>query len=851
LQQARKWRAVDCKLSIMKLRSMVFVPYLLLSAASLQVALAQPRAPGAIADTIRSGGGSGIRSRDVSNMRNDDAEDLVEDIPDVLPRNVVVKDGVGYNSDNSTNAGPNIGTNADATSDRPGSRPGVEPGVEHKCLKLDPYTGIGKEKISNFNFPDADIVEIAETLGRITCLNFIFDKDVKGRISIVNNSKITVGDAWKAFLTALDVNGFTIIPSGQFLRISRQRDAKDKQLKMYSEDSPNTDLFITRVLSLKYISAEEVARTLRNFMPVNSRIIAYEQTNTLIITDTGANVKKLSDMIDLLDVARYDETFEVIRIKHASAQEIATLLDQMLPSGPAGGGGAPGAVPGLPRMNTGFSSALSGVRKTKEGGVISKVIPDARTNSLIVSANEQGLAQVRALVSKLDRKISNNTGGGRVNVIYLQYADAESVANTLTNLASGGGARAQAPGQPAPGSGAPTAALFEGNVRVSPDKATNSLVITGSQSDFVTMNQVIAKLDVPRDQVYVEAIIMELTADRNLEVGTSIAAPNVPATFTPNNDLGSFLVNPLSIPGLALGFQAGGGARSFTIPGTNNQITVKSVQGLIKALQTNSNANVLATPQLLTLDNQEASIEIGENIPIPTQTTAPNSGIVAQSVTYQKVALNLKLKPQINKASDFVKLDIDQKLEDISNRAPPKGVADLAFSTSSRAAKTTVVVQDGDTAVIGGLVRDRVTETATKIPLLGDIPLLGWLFRSKTSTSLKQNLLVFITPQIVKQYEKVRGILDQKIRQRDEFIERSMGGEDPLQQYKHDMIRSLPPVSTLRERAKKAQALETIGNPEVADDDSDENGALDVSKVSGPKKDGQQGGVVPNPNIKP
>lgn len=686
--------------------------------------------------------------------------------------------------------------------------PGAAPMPVKKCLKLDPESGYGPDIIANFNFPDADVVEIAETLGRITCLNFIFDKDVRGRISIVNNAKITVGDAWKGFLTALDMNGFSIIPSGKFLRIARQRDAKDKQIKTYAGDhTPNTDEYITRILPLKHIDAEEAARTLRNFMPPNTRILAYEQTNTLIITDTGSNVRKLEEMVSHLDVERFDEKITVISLNYASASEIAKMIESLIS---AGGSSMPiGSPTGFPRM--------SGVKKTKEGGTISKVIPDDRTNALIVSANEQGLSEVRSLVSKLDTKVSVNPHGSRVRVVYLQYADAEQVTQTLTNLIAGPAA-AKTPGTPG-GAPAVSGQIFEGTIKVSADKATNALVITGSQSDYQVMSQIISKLDVPRDQVYVEAIIMEIALDKQFQLGTSVASPSSGLGFFPNQDLGQFIQNPFSISGLALGFQSGQ-RQTLTIPGTNQNVTVSSITGLIHALQQNSNSNILATPQLLTLDNQEAMIEIAENIPVPTSTAIQGAG-VATSITREKVALSLKIKPQINKASDFVKLDIDQKLEDISPRTPPKGVADLAFSTSSRSSKTTVVVQDKDTVVFGGLVRDNVKETANKVPLLGDIPVLGWLFRSTTTAATKQNLLVFITPQIIKQYQNMRRVLDQKIRQRDEFIERNNGGLDPFLDQKRDMIKSLPPLATLKgtgrvESSADGETPATIAVPSVA-----------------------------------
>ncbi|MBI2606253.1 MAG: type II secretion system secretin GspD [Deltaproteobacteria bacterium] len=700
------------------------------------------------------------------------------------------------------------GTSVGATSLAGGANTKITPGGKGpNCLRLDPDTGYGPDIVTNFDFPDADIVEIAKTLGRLTCVNFMFDKDVRGKISIVSNSPITVGDAWKAFLTSMDVNGFSLIPSGKYYRIARQRDAKDKQIKTYSgEASPDNDMYITRVIPLKYISAEEVSRVFRNFMPPNTRIISYDQTNTIIITDTGSNIKKVTDMLDVLDVETYDEKLDVIRIKYASAQDISKLIDQLLPGGGAGGGAPAGAVP---RFRGGFAA-----RRTKEGGAISHIIPDDRTNSVIVSANQKGQEQVRQLIQKLDRKVSASAGGSKIHVIYLQFADAEQVSQTINNLASGAGPRPASPG----GASAPTA-LFEGAIKIAADKPTNSLVITGSPSDFQTVARVISKLDVPRDQVYVEAIIMEMTVDKTFELGTSLASPTNGVGFLPTGDLGSFLVNPLSVNGLVMGFSGGKSSKTFTLPGSTQSVTVSSITGLIKALQTNSNANVLSTPQLLTLDNQEATIEVAETIPVPVVTAVGASGTTQQSVTREKIALNLTIKPQINKISSFVKLDINQKLEDISNRTPPKAVADQALGTLSRTSKTTVVVQDGDTVALGGLVRDKVLENAVKVPLLGDIPVIGWLFRSKTTNTAKQNLISFITPRIVKQYQQIRKVLDRKIRERDEFIEKNLGGEDEFQEQKMRMIKDLPALSELKEGGRVESGDIETAEAEVEEDD--------------------------------
>ena len=694
-----------------------------------------------------------------------------------------------------------------------GSQNGVVSSRTVSPLNIDSETGEGsKETVTDFNFPDADILDIAKTLGKLTGKNFILDKDVKGRISIVTNSPVTIGDAWRAFLTALDMNGFAMIPSGKYIRIARQRDARDKQLKTFTgEYAPDTDALITRLFPLKYLSAEEVARNFRSFMPANSRIIPYEQTNTVIVTDTGSNISKLSKLLEILDVEGYDAGIEVIPVRYASAVELSKLIDTLIPgtstSSAAGGGGGAGR----------FSGSKFAARRTKEGGIINTIIADERTNTLIIHANTKGAGQVRELVSKLDQKVSANRGGGKVHVVYLQFAKAEDISNTLNNLSQAAGGRGSM-GSSGPGGGTGSnpvqGNLFEGAIRVSADKSTNSLVITASPTDFDTVQRVINKLDIPRDQVFAEVVIMEVALNRDFTYSSNIINPAGPVNFVTNSDLTSFLTDPISQRGAIISF-ADSATKTFNIGGA--EVAVPNLAGLIKALQTTSNGNVLATPQIMTLDNEEATFETAEKIPVPSVTAI--QGSVQQSVTKENVSLTITIKPQINKMSNFVKLDIQAKLADISSRELPAQVRDLAFATLDRTAKTSIVVADRDTVVMGGLMRDNQSEVISKVPLLGDIPLLGWLFKSKRTESRKTNMLIFITPQIVRQYEKVRAILDQKLRERDEFLDQGTGGIDENRKYRDKLIKNLPDMNQIL--SEKPQNVQSIDEPTPKQDEEE------------------------------
>lgn len=671
-------------------------------------------------------------------------------------------------------------------------------------IEVNNETGDGsKELVTDFNFPDADILDIAKTLGKLTGKNFILDKDVKGRITIVSNSSITVGDAWRAFLTALDINGFALIPSGKYIRIARQRDARDKQLKTYSgEFSPDTDALITRVFQLKYIDSEEVARTFRSFMPANSRIIPYDQTNTVIVTDTGSNISKLAKMLELLDVEGYDLSIEVIPVKFASASELSKLIDQLIPGTGGASAGAPGGGPRFGGMGGRFNA-----RRTKEGGVINTIIGDERTNTLIVNANVKGVDQVKELVARLDQKLPAQTGGGKVHVMYLQFADAEAIANTLNNLSSSGPRPSAIPIGGGTGINPVSQNLFEGSIKVAADKATNSLVITASPSDFVTVQRVVGKLDIPRDEVFVEVVLLEVSMSKTFDYSASIGSPTSGILSAPNSDFFAWIQNPASQTGAVLPFKAGNPG-SISVGGTS--YSVSDVQGLIKAIQSNSKSNVLATPQIIALDNTDATFESTEKVPIP-KSSVTSTGVVTPSIEYQPVTLSIKIKPQINKRSNFVKLDITTKIGSINTGSVPKALQDQAFSYLDRSATTTVVAGDADTIVIGGLMRDRISETVNKIPLLGDIPILGWLFRAKSSVTEKTNLLVFLTPHIVRQseaqYAKVRSILDRKLKDRDDMIEADMGGEDPHRKQRDKIIRSLPNLEDIMARRNSSVTI--------------------------------------------
>lgn len=666
-----------------------------------------------------------------------------------------------------------------------------------------------KDIVENFDYPDAEILDVTKAIAKLTGKNFIYNpQDIKGRISVVSQTPITVGDAWNAFLTALNMKGFAMVPSGKYLRIERIANAKEKQTPIYADKKPpNNDEFITRVIPLRYIDATEFEQAFRLWMPREARMQAYGQTNTIIITDTASHINRMVELINLLDVAGYQESLVVVPIKNATAKDIARLIEQILNEGrggsTAGGFGAP------PRPQAAYGGAARTRTGTgKSGGTtISKIIADDRTNSLIVKANAAGILEIRALVRRLDQKVAVSEGSGRIHVIRLQFADAETMAKTLQAVVGGGTAnRTQSRAFPTFGQ---QQAVFQGDIKVSPDKTTQSLVVTASPQDFATFKKVVETLDVPRDQVFIEALIMEMRLSGTDAFGTSfVSAPNGIALPSASGALTGLLAgNPLAAGGFALGFKHGA-ARQVGIG--DKTFNVNSLNGLVELLQGNTDSNIVATPKIIALDNEEAIFEISDEIKVPSVTTT--NGSVTNSFTSDKAATILKVTPQINKASNFVKLNIDQKLENFDPSNVPDELKGQTQGKNTRSTITKVIVQNEDTVVLSGLIRDSMTETVNKVPLLGDIPILGWLFKNSKTVKTKTNLLVFITPRIIKQYDSIRKVLHRNLDEREEFIRENVGSKDPFGRKISQMKKGLPDLLVIEPLPQKQPQESTSFN---------------------------------------
>lgn len=645
--------------------------------------------------------------------------------------------------------------------------------------------------IESFDYPNAEIADLVKAISQLTGKNFIIDPGVRGKISIVAPSQISVAEAYKAFLSALAINGFTVVPSGKFLKIKSARNAQRDSIETYSgQYYPNADVMITRIIHLKHISAEEVNKRLRILPSKDGEMTPYEPTNSVIISDYGANIERIMKIINELDRPGFEEQLAVMPIRYAKAKDLADLINQIINKEPSRGGaaGAPGSFgAGVPRFRSRGGTPGGGTPEE-----LSLVAPDDRTNAIIVVGTSGGIEKVRGLVKKLDYKLDPAEAGG-VFVYYVKYAEAEKIAQTLSGLAQSSGSSGGAVGgAPSPGGfGRPGAApsplaaqaIFGGDVKIVADKNTNSLVITASKQDYEVVQSLLAKLDFPKDQVFVEAIIMEMNSNKQkawnptyyyLDPGSGGIGR---AGFSSQGSLQGIL-NPAGDSGAVLGFGTGGKLK-FTLPGTTTSVEIPSLLSFIKLLQSNTESNILSTPQLLALDNEEAEIEVGDNVPIA-QDQATTGNTISTNTRFEKASIKLKITPYIRPDSDVVRMKIDQSVKQPSKTQVRSQT--LAASTtviSDRSIKTNIVVHNGDTAVLGGLVRDEEGVNETKIPILGDIPILGWLFKSRSIETNKINLVVFLTPKIIRNLNDSHQNLTQKTNDRIDWLKKNFDGRDP------------------------------------------------------------------------
>lgn len=584
--------------------------------------------------------------------------------------------------------------------------------------------GAQEEKVS-LNFVNAEIEEVIKAVSHMTGRNFVIDPRVKGTINIISSTPVAAPLAYDILLSTLRMQGFAAVEAGGVTKIMPEADAKLYVSGVNAKGSG--EKLVTRVFVLKYESAAQLVPVLRPLIAPNNIVVAYPNNNTLVVTDYASNLKRIEQIVNAIDQPGKDEPV-IIPVKRASAVELAQTINRLLQDSGAGVAGAAGTTDSSQRF---------------------VLLADARTNNLLVrTENREKLERVRELVKKLDIKTGKL---GNMHVVYLKNAEAVKLAQTLRAVISGDtSAAAAATGAAATPGSQPVASAGAGAVgggMIQADASTNALIITAPSNIYNNIRAVIDMLDVRRAQVFVEALIAEVSADKAAEFGIQWqSAGRVnggPTQVGGGTNFGSAGTNIIDV-GKSFGSAAGPSV------GTGLNIGVvrdSNLGALARALQTDSTANILSTPNLTMLDNEEAKIIIGKNVPFITgsqmgTTANPNP---FQTIERKDVGLILKIKPQISEGGT-VKMVIFQEVSSVDDKATNAA----GLITFKRSLDTTVLVDDGQTLVLGGLIEDKVSLGESKVPLLGDIPLLGWLFRYETRSSNKTNLMIFIRPSILR-----------------------------------------------------------------------------------------------------
>lgn len=571
---------------------------------------------------------------------------------------------------------------------------------------------------NTLNFKDADINAVISTVAQVTGKNFIVDPRVKGKVTLISNRPMGKGEIYEVFLSILEVHGYSAIPSGEAIKIVPDADAKHSAMPFATQRKPGVgDEAVTRVIEVEHVTAAQLVPILRPLVPPQGHLAAYPQSNVLIISDRSANIERLVKIIKRIDQPSSGE-IEIVQLQNAVASDLVRVLTSLQQ------------------------------QATKQNPKASKpmLVADERTNSILIGGDRSERLQLRAIISHLD---TPSEVVGDTHVIYLRYAKAKDLVPVLTGVSDTQGKKA--------GKGKAAAAAQNQPFDIQADESTNALVITAAPAVFKSLKSVISQLDVRRAQVLVEAIIAEVSSDRAAELGVQWLFDGSGG----NKPVGAinFGSGNSSISGVAQGALQAGGGVGGALSAIGSGVTLGlgrfnsgtfNFAGLIRALEGDGSTNVLSTPNLVTMDNEEAEIFVGQELSIPTGSftnTGSSTSSVNPFTTFERkqVGIRLKVKPQINEG-DAIRLDIEQKVDGIS--AGSAGAGDII--TSERSIDTTVLVDDGKALVLGGLIKDDLVETTQKVPLLGDIPLLGALFRYKSVQKVKTNLMVFLRPTILR-----------------------------------------------------------------------------------------------------
>lgn len=612
------------------------------------------------------------------------------------------------------------------------------------------------------NFQDVELPVLARFVSEVTGRNFIVDDRVRGKVTIISPTRITPEEAYLVFQSVLQVKGFTTVPSGAFTKIVPVRDARETAIPTGARGG---DQIVTRILPLRHADATALIPVLQPLVSKDGVLTAYAPTNRLVVVDAGPNVERLASLLTDLDAPPSERRVESVRLRHAPADDLAVRLRDAL---------------------------------ADDGATSLRVVPERRTNSLLLTGSADDVAHARALIARLD--VALPPAASQLHVHRLQFAQADAMVRVLSQLLglpppppqperprgsllarasqrdAGGVGYDGGMGEPVPpapeitaqpvSTGTQATIPLEAPVRITADPGTNTLIVSATPPDWETLHRVITELDVRRRQVFVEAIILEATADKTRALGLELqgaASTGSGAAFGQVNlsALGTATANPTSLPGLLL---AAASSQTIRLPGGEE---VPAYTLLLTALQTETDVNVLSAPNLVTTDNQEAEIVVGRNVPFVASRATSSSNLENLFTTIERhdVGITLRLTPQVT-ADDFVHLTIFEEVSDL-DPVPDPAVGDpnlVGPTTTVRSASTVIGARDGQTVVIGGLLADTLRIGERSVPFLGDVPVLGALFRREDKRRVKTNLLVFLTPHVI---GSDRQMADNSVRQRD------------------------------------------------------------------------------------
>ncbi|WP_239017184.1 type II secretion system secretin GspD [Seongchinamella sediminis] len=643
------------------------------------------------------------------------------------------------------------------------------------------------------NLKETDIQELIKFVAEVTGTTIVVDPAVKGKVKVVSSKPVSRDELYDLFLSILEVHGYTAVRSGGVVRIIQNKDARSSPVSVADDGPRGSDEYVTQVIRLDNISAAKLIPVLRPLVPQQAHMAAYAPSNAIIISDVSANIDRIRDIIERMDRSAVQKT-DIVRLRYAVADDVVAMLDKLNKS------------------------------EAKQSGGETEVllVADNRTNSVLVSGDEMERARMGQLIKHLDTPLEQS---GNVRVVYLEYAQAKDIAEVLTKvmqnierLETGDGKVSRSSGK---------------SSTIEADEGTNSLIITADADEMAAIEAVIHRLDIRRAQVLVEAIIVEMTLSEGQDLGlqwlfantdsgfygSNINAPSqaerLAGALNPDNgddevssddeefDVAALAGALANTPGLSLGW------------GTVDDDLTMTV--ILNALKTQGNANILSTPSLLTLDNQEAYITVGQNVPFVTGSytnTGASDGAANpfQTIERENVGITLSVTPHINEG-DSVVLDIEQEVSNVIIGASQiSEAADII--TSERKIQTKVLARDSRVVVLGGLIEDSVQDGQQKVPLLGDIPFLGRLFRSDSVDVSKTNLLIFIRPTIIRDddeldgatAEKYRYIRDQQLLRREQGLMFLDDGNLPLLPEWEQQIQQLEEIREERSAAEAGAA---------------------------------------------